>query len=141
MWGRASVDIETEGGFWLVLAGMLLLFPAQITAGFLLAAAVHECGHILAIRRTGGRVRRLVLRGAGASLETDPMEPGQELLCALAGPAAGALTVAAWRGFPELALAGLVQTVFNLLPVYPLDGGRALACARKLWKGPRGPEK
>ena len=126
--------IETEGGFWLVLAMMALLFPLQITAGVLLAAAVHECGHILVIRLTGGKIRRLVLHAAGARLETAPMEPGQELLCALAGPAAGALTVAVWRSFPALALAGLVQMVFNLLPVYPLDGGRALAAARKIWK-------
>lgn len=124
--------IETEGGFWLVLAMMGLLFPVQVTAGVLLAAAVHECGHMLAIRLTGGKVRRLLLHAGGARLETAPMGPGQELLCALAGPVAGVLTVLLWRWFPELALAGLVQTVFNLLPVYPLDGGRALVCARKI---------
>lgn len=122
--------VETEGGFWLVLALMVLLFPAEVAAGTVLAAAVHELGHILAIRATGGRVRRLVLRTGGASLETDPMGPEQELLCALAGPAAGLMTVAAWRVFPALALAGMVQTAFNLLPVYPLDGGRAL----RAWK-------
>lgn len=132
MWGNVSVELETEGGFWLVLAMMGLLFPFQVTAGILMAAAVHELGHILTIRLTGGKIRRLVLHAAGARLETDPMEPGQELLCALAGPAAGALTVLAWRWFPELALAGLVQTIFNLLPVYPLDGGRAWHAAGML---------
>ena len=131
MWGRASVAVETAGGFWLVLALMLLLFPLTVTAGVLLAAAVHELGHILAIRITGGRVRRLVLGPGGATLEVDPMEPGRELICTLAGPAAGALTILAWRCFPELALAGAVQTVFNLLPVFPLDGGRAIRAARE----------
>lgn len=120
------MPIETEGGFWIVLGLMALLFPARLLAGLVLAAAVHELGHILALRLTGGQVRRLTLHAAGARLDTDPMTPGREAICALAGPAAGALTVLARRVFPELALAGLVQTAFNLIPVYPLDGGRAV---------------
>ena len=132
MWGNVSVAVESEGGFWLVLALMLLLFPLSMTAGVILAAAVHEMGHILAIRLSGGRIRRLVLRPGGATIHAEPMGPGRELVCALAGPAAGALTAALWRVFPELALAGLVQTVFNLLPVYPLDGGRAWRAIRMM---------
>ena len=116
--------IETDWGFWLVLALMLLLFPLKFLAGVLIAALVHECGHLLAIRLTGGQVLSLRLRAGGAEIETAPMKPGKEALCAIAGPAAGALTIFAWQWFPELAVAGLVQTVFNLIPVYPLDGGR-----------------
>ena len=120
------MDIETDGGFWLVLGLMALLFPMRIVAGLVLAAAIHEGGHLLALRLTGVRVRRIELRSGGARIVTDPMKPGKETLCALAGPAAGALTLLAWRVFPELALAGLGQTAFNLLPVYPLDGGRVM---------------
>lgn len=116
--------IETDSGFWLMLGLMLLLFPVRFLAGVLLAAMVHELGHLLAIRLTGGRVRRICLRAGGAVIETAPMTPAREVICALAGPAAGAMTVLTWRFYPELALAGLVQTVFNLLPIYPLDGGR-----------------
>ena len=118
--------VEIEGGFWLVLALMLLLFPLRFLAGVLMAALVHECGHLLAIRLTGGQVLAVRLHGGGARIETTPMEPGQEVICALAGPGMGALTIFAWRVFPELALAGLAQTVFNLIPVYPLDGGRVV---------------
>ena len=118
--------VETDGGFWLVLSLMLLLFPFRFFLGVVIAAAVHELGHLLAIRLTGGRVRRVCIHAAGAGIETAPMEPGREALCALAGPGLGALTILAWRWYPELALAGLVQTVFNLIPVYPLDGGRAV---------------
>lgn len=116
--------LRAEAGFWLVSALMLLLFPLRFLLGVLLAAAIHECGHLLAIRLAGGRVRHIRLRPGGISIEAAPMERGKETLCALAGPAAGTLTILAWRAFPELALAGLVQTVFNLIPIYPLDGGR-----------------
>ena len=118
--------MEADGGFFLVLALMLLLFPLGLLAGILLAALIHECGHLIAVRLTGGRVLAIRLHAGGARIETAPMEPGKAAVCALAGPGAGALTIFAWRFFPEMALAGLVQTVFNLLPIYPLDGGRVV---------------
>ena len=126
MWGRISMVIETDGGFWLILGLMVLLFPVRVLAGILLAAAIHEAGHILAVRLCGGRINRIRLHIGGAELIAAPLSPGRELLCILAGPAAGALTVLAWRIFPELAVAGLLQTAFNLLPLPNLDGGRAL---------------
>lgn len=126
MWGRISMVIEIDGGFWIVLGLMGLLFPVRVLAGLLLAAAIHEAGHILAVRLCGGRLYRIRLHIGGARIDSAPLSPGRELLCILAGPAAGTLTVLAWRVFPELAVAGLLQTVFNLLPLPNLDGGRAL---------------
>ena len=120
------MNISADRGFFPVLALMLLLFPLRFLVGVLLAALIHELGHLLALKTAGGRVLSIRLRSFGARIEAAPMSPGRTALCALAGPAAGALTIFAYKTFPELALAGLVQTVFNLLPVYPLDGGRAL---------------
>lgn len=122
--------VETDSGFFLVLALMLLLFPLRIVAGIALAALIHECGHLIAVRLAGGRILAIRLHGGGARIETAPMEPGKAALCALAGPAAGALTIFTWRFFPELALAGAVQTIFNLLPFPPLDGSRVFAWIR-----------
>lgn len=120
------VPVRTDAGFWLVLGLMVLLFPLRFLLGVLLAAFVHELGHILAVRFTGGRVLGIRFMAFGARIEAAPMEPGRAAVCALAGPAAGALCILAWRWFPELALSALVQTGFNLIPLYPLDGGRAL---------------
>ena len=120
------MNISADRGFFPVLALMLLLFPLRFLVGVLLAALIHELGHLLALKIAGGRVLSIRLRSFGARIEAAPMSPGRTALCSLAGPAAGALTIFAYKTFPELALAGLVQTVFNLLPVYPLDGGRAL---------------
>ena len=124
MWVRRSMAIDTEGGFWIVLGLMVLLFPLRITCGIVLAAAIHELGHVTALVLCGGRVRRIRLRPGGARIYAAPLSPGRELLCILAGPTAGSLTALAWQLFPELAAAGLLQTVFNLLPLPNLDGGR-----------------
>ena len=102
----------------------VLLLPLRVLLGIVLAAAVHELGHLTAMYFLGVPVLGIVFRPSGARIEAGPMEPGTEILCALAGPVAGAVTIFAWKWFPELALAGLVQTVFNLIPIYPLDGGR-----------------
>ena len=105
---RRSMVIETEGGFWIVLGLMVLLFPLRITCGILLAAAIHELGHILTLRLCGGEVRHIRLHPGGAQILASPLPPGRELLCILAGPAAGSLTALAWQVFPELAAAGVV---------------------------------
>lgn len=118
--------IEIRAGFWLIAGLWLLLLPLRLCVGVVLAAAVHEAGHLLAIRLTCGKVHRVELSASGCRIVTGPMTPARELLCALAGPAAGASVILLWRWFPEAAAAAAVQTAFNLFPIYPLDGGRAL---------------
>ena len=118
--GRVRVD----GGAWIVLGIGVLILPLRFLLGVLLAATVHELGHLAAMYFLRVTVEGIVIHPFGARIQAGPMEPGTEILCALAGPLAGALTIFAWKWFPELALAGLVQTIFNLIPIYPLDGGR-----------------
>ena len=91
------MNISADRGFFPVAALMLLLFPVRFLTGVLLAALCHELGHILAVKLTGGRVLAIRLRAGGAMIETAPMSPGRAAFCALAGPAAGALTIFAWK--------------------------------------------
>lgn len=124
--------ITVEAGAYIALSGYLLLMPFPWVAGLVLAAAVHELGHCAAVWATGGRIFRIRIGPSGAKIETDAMAPKQTLICALAGPAAGALVCLYHRWFPQAAVIALVQTMFNLLPVLPFDGGRAVMAGAQL---------
>lgn len=107
---------------------------------------LHELGHSLTARRYGVETRRILLMPIGGMAEMDriPRKPSAELLITIAGPAvnfliAAVLGVLLWRtywsgesvpphglkdlGFQLLVWNG-VMGVFNLLPVFPMDGGR-----------------
>lgn len=59
-------------------------------------------------------------------IHTGDMSPAEAVICALSGPLGGLLLTLTIGYLPRLALCALVQSIFNLLPFYPLDGGRAL---------------
>lgn len=120
--------------------GMLLVFFACVV--------LHEFGHSLTARRYGVQVRRILLMPIGGMAEFDsiPRQPGRELLITVAGPAvnfviAGVILLAVgvprgWpfgeydftanaTGFLQLTLHwNLLMGLFNLVPVFPMDGGR-----------------
>lgn len=116
---------------------VLLLFACVVA---------HEFGHVLVARHFGGRTRDILLLPIGgvSRMERIPERPKQELAVAIAGPlvsiAIGALLISVTglptmkmvesHGFqsimPQLAATNLFLALFNLLPAFPMDGGRAL---------------
>lgn len=125
--------IRPGGAFCVYLALALLVLPLRWVAAVVLAAAVHEGCHYLAVLLCGGRVDEIKIRSGGAVMLARELTPGKELLCVLAGPAGGLMLLLLARWLPRTALCAGMQSVFNLLPVYPLDGGRALRCGAMLW--------
>lgn len=131
---------------------------AEALAGVALILAIfavvvlHELGHALTARRFGIRTRDIILLPIGgvARLERLPDRPREELLVALAGPAVNVVLAtvffaASAVAHHDLALGGLHLVggpflaklawvnvslgVFNLLPAFPMDGGRVLRAA------------
>jgi Zn-dependent protease len=133
--------ISSGVSYALGLASALLLF-ASILA--------HEFGHALVARRHGIEVEEidLWLLGGVSRMRGEAHDPGDELRYALAGPAVTAV-IAAWFGLAALLLPSSTPAVvralveyqvlvnglifvFNLLPAFPLDGGRILRSL--LWR-------
>jgi Zn-dependent protease/CBS domain-containing protein len=128
----------------------LSTWSIALVAALLLFASVlaHEFGHSLVARRQGIPVRGITLffLGGVAQLGREPDTPGHEAGMAVAGPlvsaAIGALTLAGAALIPGpqqlvavltfLGLANLTLLAFNLLPGFPMDGGRVLRAL--LWR-------
>ena len=126
---RSRMRVRISPWFPVLLCAFYRLDPVGCFWPFLGAAAIHEAGHCLAVLLCGGSIHSLALTARCAVLQTSPLSYRQEALCALAGPCAGFLLLFWVRLVPWLAFWGLMQGLYNLLPVYPMDGGRALRCA------------
>jgi Zn-dependent protease/CBS domain-containing protein len=141
---------------WIVISYLLQgsgLLPALSSAAFTLAlfacVVLHEFGHALMARRFGIKTRDITLLPIGgvARLERIPDNPVHELWVALAGPAVNVviggvllfgllatgslqplrtLSVTGGPFFERLMIVNLLLVVFNMIPAFPMDGGRVL---------------
>lgn len=118
--------IHLSPGFYLMMATSLLVVPVRWIIAWMIAAAVHELCHILALKLSGSKIYLIKLGFCGAKIEVQ-LTPGiKSAFCALAGPMGGLLLLCVYRIAPRTALCALSQSLFNLLPIYPMDGGRVL---------------
>ena len=107
--------------------------------GFVALLFVHEMGHVLQLRREGIPASApyfIPFLGAVVAMKRMPDDAAAEARVGLAGPVLGSLGILAplalWgltgdELFQALAFVGFFLNLFNLLPVLPLDGGRAMA--------------
>lgn len=130
-------QIHFDYGFCFLAAALLLTIPLRWILACALAAAVHEGGHYMAVRLLGGEVTQVDFSHRGAKMYASPLPPARELICLLAGPAASFSLLLLAGAFPRLSFCGVVQGLYNLLPIGTSDGARALQCLRTLFSGGR----
>ena len=116
--------------FWgcIFFSLLLLTVPLPWVLAAVTAAFFHEICHLGAIYALGGRIGRITAGGSGAEIEMGGLSGFREFLAAAAGPGGSFLLFLLWRQFPRLGICGFFQGIFNLLPVYPMDGGRMVRC-------------
>lgn len=123
--------------FILILTVFYLIDTDGMFPLALVAAAVHEFGHVIAIKLCGGKIDAICLGAFGAQINMKLypiLSYKREIAIALAGPFVGAIfgVLSSFWGNYTLAGFSIVLTVFNLLPALPLDGGRAIKFATLL---------
>lgn len=139
---RFSLDIRP--GAVALLAGLYFLLPLRWCARLALAVTVHELGHVAALVLCSTEIYGLRMEGCGLALRCAPPEgTARTIAAAVSGPAAGVGLFCILRGlgYPEGADLSLLYTCVNLLPVLPLDGGRALQAAAAALVGEHAAER
>ena len=131
--------LATAGTMLVSLAAYAWLWGWQFAAGFIALLFVHEMGHAIALRREGIKASApmfIPFLGAVISARSLGDDAVAEARVGLAGPILGSVGAAAciivWQAtgsdlWRALAFTGFFLNLFNLLPVVPLDGGRAMA--------------
>lgn len=120
--------------FWIYFGDILLFFS------YFLALVLHELAHKFTAKKCGYKAGRIVLSPLGATLyaETDEFSAKDEFIIALSGPlfslCLALIMVVLWWIIPEsynytmdFVVVNFSIFLLNLLPIYPLDGGRVLA--------------
>ena len=156
----AGIDVYLHPTFLIVLAYPQVIEGGSLALLLVLAAfgcvLLHEFGHALMARRFGIETEDITLYPIGgvARLRRMPRSPGAELAIALAGPAVNFAIVAgllvldlfglfdgSWGPSPagyffgSLMWINLFLGLFNLIPAFPMDGGRVLRALLSGWLG------
>lgn len=131
--------LTTSGTMLVSIAAYATIWGFQFAIGFVILLLVHEMGHVIQLRREGIKASApMFIPFLGALITSKSLgdNAAAEARVGLAGPVLGSIGAAAcivvWHAtgndlFRALAFTGFFLNLFNLLPVVPLDGGRAMA--------------
>lgn len=140
--------VRVSVSFWLLVVIAAIISPVQVVVNILLAAMLHECGHLAILRLFRVPIEGMRLTALGAELYArgaQRLSYGRELLVTLAGPAinlivavlaAAAALYMQWETLYVFAGANVILCLYNLLPILPLDGGRTLYLVTAYFFGP-----
>ena len=131
---KSKFDISAGAIF--LLSALYFFGGFEALSIVIISAAVHELGHVVAIKLLGGKIRNLNFDASGFCMSYSGLESSvKETAALLMGPVFGFVFayIASYYGNKyyseylfEAAGVSLVFSLFNLLPALPLDGGRVL---------------
>jgi Zn-dependent protease len=131
--------LSTSATMLVSVAAYALIWGWRFALGFVLLLFAHEMGHVIQLRREGVPASAplfVPFLGAFVGMKKMPDDAAAEARVGLAGPVLGSIACLVPLGiyaatgsemFQALAFTGFFLNLFNLLPVLPLDGGRAMA--------------
>jgi Zn-dependent protease len=131
--------LSTSGTMLVSVAAYALIWGWKFAFGFVALLFIHEMGHVIQLRREGIKASAplfVPFLGAFVGMKQLPDNAAAEARVGLAGPVLGAIgcliPLALFEAtgnefWKALAFTGFFLNLFNLLPVLPLDGGRAMA--------------
>ncbi len=131
--------LDLTPGFPAFLAAVWYFDSCGIFWPFLAAMTVHELAHAAVLLLLGGGIESVRLSFAQVELRTGLLSDRTELWSTAAGP--GINLLCGWlfrRWMPAYAAVSLLLALFNLLPVWPLDGGRLLRTLLRMRWGAAG---
>jgi Zn-dependent protease len=144
--GKGGLLLVTKGKFLVTAGSMLVSIAAyaliwgwKFGAVFVALLFIHEIGHVIQLKREGVKASApmfIPFLGAFVAMKELPKDAGAEARVGLAGPVLGTIgcliPLALWgltgnEFWQASAFVGIFLNLFNLLPILPLDGGRAMA--------------
>ena len=131
--------LTTSASMLVSVGAYALIWGWKFAVGFVVLMFIHELGHVIQLRREGiptGPVTFIPFLGAFVAMKKMPKDAAAEARVGLAGPVLGSIgALIPWAIYGQtgddfwlaLTFVGFFLNLFNLLPVLPLDGGRAMA--------------
>lgn len=130
---NSRITVHPSLILWL---SILCYLQPRLSIGFLLAAAIHELGHSIALFLMNQPPTHLTLHGMGASMDVPSLGYGQAVLAYAMGPMFSLVLGLYGRLLPVTSLMSLCLGLFNLLPICGLDGSGILVNALSLRLSP-----
>lgn len=113
-------------GFYLMLACTFMLIPFKWFCAWVIAVIIHELSHIIALKIMGVQIYNISAYWNGVWIQTEQLSGWYSVVSAISGPIGSLMLLFLLPIVPRTAVCAGIHAAYNLLPIYPSDGGRVL---------------